>query len=104
MGKVFFGNDSTRILNGAIINFVRSSTALEDIKSQYKSDPTVAIAYFYFDFNDAEKQRHDKFTHSLIEQLAWQSAKAHACLESLFSRCYDGKEQPTQDALKVALQ
>ncbi|KAH6704178.1 hypothetical protein BKA61DRAFT_660800 [Leptodontidium sp. MPI-SDFR-AT-0119] len=80
------------------------STALEEVKSQYKSNPTVAIAYFYFDFNDSEKQRHDKFTHSLIEQLAWQSAKALACLESLFSRCQDGKQQPTQDALEVAVQ
>ncbi|KAL5325367.1 hypothetical protein ACEPPN_006492 [Leptodophora sp. 'Broadleaf-Isolate-01'] len=58
---------------------------LEKVKSQYKSSPTVAIAYFYFDFNDTEKQKHDKFTRSLIEQLAWQSAKALACLELLFS-------------------
>ncbi|KAH9203390.1 hypothetical protein DL95DRAFT_399380, partial [Leptodontidium sp. 2 PMI_412] len=83
---------------------VLCSTALEEVKSQYKSDPTVAIAYFYFDFNDTEKQRHDKFTHSLVEQLAMQSAKALACLELLFSRCQDGKQQPTQDALEVTLQ
>ena len=104
MGKVSCGNDSTQILNWKFINYTRSSTALEEVKSQYKSKPTVAIAYFYFDFNDTEKQRHDKFTHSLIEQLAWQSAKALACLESLFSRFQDGKKQPTQDALEVALQ
>jgi len=42
--------------------------------------------------------------HPLIEQLAGQSAKACACLESLFSRCHDGKEQPTQDTLEVTLQ
>ena len=104
MGKVSFGNNSTLILDWRLINFTRSSTALEEVKSQYKSNPTVAIAYFYFDFNDTEKQRHDKFTHSLIEQLAWQSAKALACLQSLFSRCQDGKQQPTHDALEVALQ
>jgi hypothetical protein len=104
VGKVSFGNDSTQIHNRKLINYIRSSTALEEVMSQYKSNPTVAIAYFYFDFNDSEKQRHDKFTHSLIEQLAWQSAKALACLESLFSDCQDGKQQPTQDALEVALQ
>lgn len=64
----------------------------------------MAIAYFYFDFNDSEKQRHDKFTRSLLEQLVWRSPKALACLELLFSRCQDGKQQPTQDALEVALQ
>ncbi|KAH6666209.1 hypothetical protein B0J14DRAFT_199342 [Halenospora varia] len=83
---------------------VLCSTVIEEVKSQYKFSPTVAIAYFYFDFNDTKKQRHDKFTRSLIEQLALQSAKALACLESLFSHSQDGKQQPTQDALEVALQ
>jgi hypothetical protein len=31
------------------------------------SNPSIAIAYFYFDFNDMEKQKHDKFTRSLVE-------------------------------------
>lgn len=62
------------------------------------------IAYFYFDFNDTEKQRHDKFTRSIIEQLAWQSVEALACLQSLLSRCRDGNQQPTQDALESTLQ
>ncbi|KAH7363898.1 ectomycorrhiza-induced ankyrin-domain/NACHT-domain-containing protein [Rhexocercosporidium sp. MPI-PUGE-AT-0058] len=83
---------------------VLCSTAIEAVKSQNKSEPSVAIAYFYFDFNDTEKQKHDKFMHSLIEQLAWQSAKAFACLESLFARCQDGMQQPSQDALEVTLQ
>lgn len=103
MGKVSFGNDSTKALNWKFINYIHSSTVLEKVKSQYQSSPTVAIAYFYFDFNDTEKQKHDKFTRSLIEQLAWQSPKALACLESLFSRCQDGKQQPTQDALESTL-
>ncbi|KAG4414253.1 hypothetical protein IFR04_012625, partial [Cadophora malorum] len=83
---------------------VLCSTVIREVKSQYKSNPAVAIAYFYFDFNDTEKQRHDKFTRSLIEQLAWQSPKALAYLETLFSHCQDGKQQPTQDALEIALQ
>ncbi|KAF8854030.1 ankyrin [Acephala macrosclerotiorum] len=83
---------------------VLCSTVIEEVKSQYKSNPTVVIAYFYFDFNDTEKQRHDKFTRSLVEQLAWQSVEALACLQSLFSRCQDGNQQPTQDALESTLQ
>lgn len=97
-------NDSTEIPNGKPIDYIRSSTVIEEVKSQYKSNHTVVIAYFYFDFNDTEKQRHDKFTRSLIEQLAWQSVEALACLQSMFSRCQDGKQQPTQDALELALQ
>ena len=89
---------------GKLSNYIRSSTAVEDVKSQYKSNPAVAIAYFYFDFNDTQKQRHDKFTRSIVEQLAWQSVKALACLESLFSYSQDGKQQPTQDRLELTLQ
>ena len=102
MGKVSFGNDSTQILNRRPINYIRSSTIIEEVKSQYWSNHTVAIAYFYFDFNDAEKQRHDKFTRSLIQQLARQSTNALVCLQSLFSQSQDG-QQPTQDALELTL-
>ena len=93
-----------KYLVGRLSNYIRSSTAVEDVKSQYKSNPAVAIAYFYFDFNDTEKQKHDKCTRSLVEQLAWKSVKALACLESLFSRNQDGKQQPEQDALELTLQ
>ena len=104
MGKVCFGNDFTQTLNWKLINYIRSSTVIKEVKSQYKSNHTVAIAYFYFDFNDTEKQRHDKFTRSLVKQLAWQSVDTLACLESLFSRNQDGKQQPEQDALELTLQ
>jgi hypothetical protein len=104
VGKVFCGNNCTQKFGYRLTNSARSSTILEAVKSQYNSSPTVAIAYFYFDFNDSEKQRHDKFTRSLLEQLVWRSAKAFARLETLFSRCQDGNQQPTQDALEVALQ
>lgn len=103
MGKVSSGNDS-KSLNHNHINYTRSSTILDEVKAQYKSNVTVAIAYFYFDFSAAEKQRHDKFTHSLVEQLAWQSPRALSCLESLFSRSEDGRKQPIQDNLEIVLQ
>ena len=77
---------------------------IEEVKSQYKSNPAAAIAYFYFNFNDTEKQRHNQFIRSLVDQFAWQSAKALACVESLFSCCQDGRQQPTQDALELTLQ
>ena len=67
MGKVSFGNYIRQSLIGKFSNYIRSSTAIEDVKAQYDSDPTMAIAYFYFDFNDTEKQKHDKFTRSLVE-------------------------------------
>jgi hypothetical protein len=104
VGRVSCGNKCRITFGCKLIDSARSSTILEAVKSQYKSSRTVTIAYFYFDFNDSEKQRHDKLTRSLLEQLAWRSTKALACLEVLFSGCQDGNQQPTQGALEHALQ
>lgn len=104
MGKLCFGNEFIQLLNWRLINYTCSSTVIKEVKFQYESNHTVAIAYFYFDFNDTEKQRHDEFTRSLVKQLAWQSVNTPACLESLFSQNQDGKQQPTQDALELILQ
>lgn len=87
-----------------VSNRTCSSTIIEDVKSSYESDPTVAIAYFYFDFNDIEKQRHEKLIRSLIEQLSLQSMKSMEALNTLFASSQDGQQQPTLDALTSTLQ
>jgi hypothetical protein len=61
------------------------------------------VAYFYFDFNDIEKQRHEKMIRSLITQLSMQSISTPRALESLFSSCGNGKRQPVTDALLETL-
>jgi hypothetical protein len=55
--------------------------------------------YFYFDFNDVEKQQHEKMIGSLIVQLSTRSASTPQALESLFSSCMNGERQPTAEAL-----
>ncbi|KAH6667724.1 hypothetical protein B0J14DRAFT_170784 [Halenospora varia] len=80
------------------------STIIEHVKSLYESDSAVAIAYFYFDFNDTEKQRHEKYLRSLIEQFSVQSVKSMDALNILFARSQDGRQQPTTDALLSTLQ
>ena len=61
------------------------------------------MAYFYFDFNDVEKQQHEKMIRSLITHLSIQSKSTPRALESLFSSCMDGKRQPTTGALLETL-
>jgi hypothetical protein len=102
LGKLSFGNNSTQLPNGKLIDCIRSSTVIEEVKSQYKATPTVLITYFYFDFNNPEKQTLDNLTCSLIDQLAWQTPEALACLQSLYSRCRFGKQQP-QDTFELTL-
>ncbi|KAF4631092.1 hypothetical protein G7Y89_g7033 [Cudoniella acicularis] len=77
------------------------STIVQDVIRQYQSEPEFAVAYFYFDFNDSEKQRHDNFIRSLIVQLSTQSEKTPESLEALFT---GSRQQPTTDALTSTLQ
>jgi hypothetical protein len=62
------------------------------------------MAYFYFDFNDEKKQRHESLIRSLIVQLSTQSEKHTEALHALYSRSQSGKYQPSYDGLVGTLQ
>jgi hypothetical protein len=81
-----------------------SSTIVQDVILHCKSDPAVAVAYFYFDFNDNKKQQHENLLRSLIVQLSTQSAKLPESLDALFACSQDGQQRPTTDALALTLQ
>ena len=63
----------------------------------------VAVAYFFFDFNDAEKQKSDNMIRAIVKQLYTLSDKKDLQLESLFSSCNNGERQPSSDDLMQAL-
>jgi Cdc6-like AAA superfamily ATPase len=81
---------------------VLSSTIITEIQ---KTLPTskMAIAYFYFDFNNIDKQKPDNMIRSLIAQLSGQSTKPFRRLESLFSSCGNGERQPDMENLMEVL-
>jgi hypothetical protein len=60
--------------------------------------------YFYFDFNDIEKQQYEKMIRSLIKQLSVQCTSISKALESLFSSCKNGERQPKISELLTTLQ
>ena len=68
-----------------------------------QSDPTLAIGFFYFDFNDGEKQNPENMVRSLITQFSTQSVHTPSALDTLYSCSQDGQQQPTTDALMSAL-
>jgi hypothetical protein len=64
-----------------------SSTAVEEISHQCSSDPGLAIAYFYFGFNNGNKDTpSDAVLRSLIKQLSVQCVSTPHALDSLFSK------------------
>lgn len=82
---------------------VLSSTIINAVLQECQSKSGVAVAYFYFDFNDLEKQKSDRMIRSLITQLSRKSTKKLDTLEALFSRCNNGERQPEFEGLMIVL-
>lgn len=82
---------------------VLSSTVIARVLQECDIDSKMAVAYFYFDFNDLEKQRSDNMMRSLVTQLSAQSTKHLKELESLFSSCNNGQRQPDSQRLPLVL-
>ena len=82
---------------------VLSSTVIQNTYKYCESRPGSIVLYFYFDFNEIEKQKHGKMIRSLVSQLSSQCANTRKVLESLYSSCRDGKQQPTESSLLAAL-
>lgn len=81
----------------------RSSTIIEAVKLHIAAVPDATLAYFYFDFNDAEKQRVKEFMCSLTAQLSLLASGAAEKVQSLNERCQDGRQQPSMDSVLTCL-
>lgn len=83
---------------------VLTSTIIDDVTHHCHLIPALTVVYFYFDFNDIEKQQYEKMIRSLIKQLSVQCASTPKALESLFSSCMNGERQPRISELLTTLQ
>ena len=75
---------------------ILSSAIIKDLNSILSSQP---LLYFYFDFNDTGKQTLESMIRALISQLYYKhiktSQQTSQRLDTLFSSCEDGRQQPT---------
>lgn len=80
-----------------------SSSAVEEITMHCASNQSFAVAYFLFDFRDAQDglQRHESLVRSLIEQLLLQCDGMPYELEKLLGR---GDAKPSEESLHAALE
>ncbi|KAF2178430.1 hypothetical protein K469DRAFT_438948, partial [Zopfia rhizophila CBS 207.26] len=83
---------------------VLSSTVLQTVLQHCDDDPGKVVIYFYFDFNDVQKQDPEHMLRSLICQLSQQCVKIPTGLDTLFSSCENGQRQPSLDALLEVMQ
>jgi hypothetical protein len=81
-----------------------SSTIIEEISIRCRSNPSLAIAFFYFDFTNKDTFP-NAVLRSLIKQLSVRCASTPHALESLFSRSEEGgvHRDPGQEELVSTL-
>lgn len=80
-----------------------SATVIDNVLSREPFNPSSAVLYFYFDFNDSSKQNHENMVRSLLAQALRYCVDVPRELESLYSSCMDGGWQPTFEALLESL-
>jgi hypothetical protein len=75
-----------------------SSTIIQDIEAMQETGQA-SMAYFYFDFRDANKQRRHDLLTSLLFQLSARSVPHCDLLSSLYAAYDGGARQPTDQEL-----
>ena len=75
-----------------------SSTVIEDIEATCKAGHA-SMAYFFFDFRDANKQGLRDLVTSLLNQLSVSSGPRCDILSDLYSAHDEGKKQPSDGIL-----
>lgn len=67
----------------------------------FAKEPRIGVAYFYFDFNETQKQSAEGFFRSILVQLALQTATFPDEIQNLYSQHGKGTQQPNLIALKA---
>ncbi|KAF2488658.1 HET-domain-containing protein, partial [Lophium mytilinum] len=82
---------------------ILSSTILQNVLQYCVDNNEKVVAYFFFDFNDAQKQVPELMIRSLISQLSQQCVKMPTALETFFASCQSKKQPPSLDDLLEVL-
>ena len=78
---------------------ILSSTIIEHLLQHCHNNASMVTAYFYFDFNDAQKQDPELMLRSLLCQLLQRSFMIPKGVNALFSSSDNGQRQPPLHAL-----
>ena len=75
------------------------STILEHVLHVCATTSDISVLYFFFDFNDTEKQQHEGMMRSLLSQLSMHFVSVPPVLETLYTSCMEGGRKPNFEAL-----
>ena len=68
---------------------------IDAVELYCQSESSCIVAYFYFDFNDPQKQQASSLLRSLLTQLSTQSPRCPDVLVNLHSECQKRRRQAT---------
>lgn len=80
-----------------------SSTVIEATKLHTATLSGATLAYFYFDFNDADKQHVKGLICSLIAQISHSRPYAAEMVRDMYKDCQDGQQRPSIGSLRECL-
>jgi hypothetical protein len=78
---------------------ILSSTIIEHLLQHCHDDTRIVTVYFYFDFNDTQKQDPELMLRSLLCQFLQRSVVIPKGVDALFSSCENGQRNPSLHAL-----
>jgi hypothetical protein len=78
---------------------ILSSTVIEHLLQYFHDDSSIVTVYFYFDFNDTQKQDPELMLRSLLCQLLQRSFTVPKGVDALYSSCENGRRQPSLHVL-----
>ncbi|RAR05617.1 HET-domain-containing protein [Stemphylium lycopersici] len=78
---------------------ILSSTVIDHLLQHCHDDTSIVTAYFYFDFNDTQKQDPELMLRSLLYQLVQRSVVIPKGIDALFLSCENGTRKPSLHAL-----
>ncbi|KAM0802047.1 ankyrin repeat-containing domain protein [Usnea florida] len=82
---------------------VLSSAIIQSTFGYCESRTNSVVLYFYFDFNNFQKQQHGHMVRSLVSQLLSYNHTVPSKLSELYSSCMSGERQPSLENLLATL-
>ncbi|KAK1254223.1 hypothetical protein MKX08_008218 [Trichoderma sp. CBMAI-0020] len=83
---------------------ILTAIVVENLHTRFNNDPTVGIAYNYYNFKSQDQQTANKLMASLLRQLCFSQSSLPEAVKSLYDRHYYRKTQPSLDEIASALQ
>ena len=82
---------------------ILSAGIIQDLQEYCNDDPARSLAFFFFDFNDIDKQDPVNMVKSLLSQFLNRCVRVPEALQSVYAACEGGRRQASEQHLLHAL-